>query len=74
MVSFGSGGYVAGRTRTPYASAEADEVETRDGLHGVASWALAVVIGAVLAALGRNGGESIFIHRNSAERDGTVDP
>jgi hypothetical protein len=51
MVSFGCGGYVAGRTRTPYASAEADEVETHDGLHGVASWALAVVIGAILAAL-----------------------
>ena len=51
LVSFGSGGYVAGRTRTPYVSAGIDEVETRDGLHGVASWALAVVIGAVLAAL-----------------------
>jgi hypothetical protein len=51
LISFGCGGYVAGRTRTPYASAGTDEVETRDGLHGVASWALAVVIGAMLAAL-----------------------
>jgi hypothetical protein len=51
LVSFGGGGYVAGRTRAPYVSAGADEVETRDGLHGVASWAVAVVIGAVLAAL-----------------------
>jgi hypothetical protein len=51
LVSFGCGGYVAGRTRTPYASASTDDVESRDGLHGVASWALAVVIGATLAAL-----------------------
>ena len=51
LVSFGCGGYVAGRTRAPYVSAGGDEVETRDGLHGVGSWALAVVIGAVLAAL-----------------------
>jgi hypothetical protein len=51
LISFGCGGYVAGRTRTPYGSTGTDEVETRDGLHGVASWALAVVIGAMLAAL-----------------------
>lgn len=51
LVSFGSGGYVAGRTRTPYTSAGTDEVETRDGLHGVASWALAIVMGTILAAL-----------------------
>jgi hypothetical protein len=51
LISFGCGGYVAGRTRTPYASTGTDEVETRDGLHGVASWALAVVVGAMLAAL-----------------------
>jgi len=51
LVSFGCGGYVAGRTRTPYASTGTDEVESRDGLHGIASWALAVIIGASLAAL-----------------------
>jgi hypothetical protein len=51
LISFGCGGYVAGRTRAPYASAGTDEVETRDGLNGVASWALAVLIGVILAAL-----------------------
>src|SRR3954452_10228498 len=51
LISFGCGGYVAGRTRTPYDSVGTDEVENRDGLHGIASWALAVVIGATLAAL-----------------------
>ena len=41
LVSFGCGGYVAGRVRAPYDLAESDETEKRDGLHGVASWALA---------------------------------
>jgi len=51
LVSFGVGGYVAGRVRAPYGLAESDETEKRDGLHGVGSWALAVVLGAVLAAM-----------------------
>jgi hypothetical protein len=50
LISFGCGGYFVGRVRPPYASAT-DDVETRDGLHGVAAWALAVLIGAVLTAL-----------------------
>jgi len=50
LISFGCGGYFAGRVRIPYVSA-ADDTETRDGFHGVASWALAVLIGAVLVAL-----------------------
>lgn len=50
LISFGCGGYFAGRVRSPYLSATED-IETRDGLHGVASWALAVLIGAVLAVL-----------------------
>ncbi|MBR1132052.1 hypothetical protein [Bradyrhizobium iriomotense] len=50
LISFGCGGYFAGRIRAPYVSANED-VATRDGMHGVASWALAVVIGAVLTAL-----------------------
>jgi len=51
LVSFGCGGYVAGRVRAPYGLAESDETEKRDGLHGVAAWALAVVLGTALAAL-----------------------
>lgn len=49
LISFGCGGYLAGRVRTPYALTS-DETETRDGLHGVAAWALAVLIGAFLTA------------------------
>lgn len=40
------GGYVAGRLRTRWAEANADETEFRDGLHGALVWALAVTIGA----------------------------
>jgi hypothetical protein len=51
LVSFGCGGYLVGRCRTSYQHDIADDTEKRDGLHGIASWALAVVLGAVLAAL-----------------------
>lgn len=50
-VSFGTGGYVAGRTKMTGAASDISEIERRDGLHGLASWALAVVLGALLAAL-----------------------
>jgi hypothetical protein len=49
LISFGCGGYIAGRTRAPVAACNED-VERRDGLHGVAAWALAVVLGVLLAA------------------------
>src|ERR1051326_67295 len=50
LVSFGFGGYVAGRMRSRITSvAAADEAEFRDGMHGLLAWALAIVIGAVLA-------------------------
>jgi hypothetical protein len=51
LVSFASGGYLAGRTRSPYAPAAAEDVERRDGWHGLGSWALAILIGAIIAAL-----------------------
>jgi hypothetical protein len=51
LVSFGFGGYVAGRSRTKWAAVpHNDFVEFRDGTHGLVSWALAVVITAVIAA------------------------
>jgi hypothetical protein len=51
LVSFASGGYLAGRTRSPYAPAAAEDVERRDGWHGLGSWALAILIGAIITAL-----------------------
>jgi hypothetical protein len=50
LISFGCGGYIAGRTQAPLGLGNTEETERRDGLHGVAAWALAVVLGAFLAA------------------------
>jgi hypothetical protein len=51
IISFGFGGYIAGRIRRPSGAAATEEVETRDGLHGLAAWGLAVLLGATLAAV-----------------------
>ena len=52
LVSFGLGGYVAGRLRERWhPTAHANVVEFRDGVHGVMSWAIAAVVsGLVIAA------------------------
>jgi hypothetical protein len=49
LASFGLGGYLAGRLRSPWTSLPADEVEFRDGVHGLMVWGLAIVLGAFLA-------------------------
>jgi MFS family permease len=50
IVSFGVGGYVAGRLRERWhPGAHSDVVEFRDGVHGVLAWALAVVITGLIA-------------------------
>ncbi|KRP91296.1 hypothetical protein AOQ72_32800 [Bradyrhizobium yuanmingense] len=53
IVSFGFGGYVAGRTTRsePTLATIEDDGERRDGLHGLTAWALAVLAGAALLAL-----------------------
>jgi hypothetical protein len=51
IVSFGFGAYIAGRVRRPMAAGQSEEVENRDGLHGLAVWALAILLGAAFAAL-----------------------
>jgi len=51
ILSFGLGGYVAGRVRTPVASVSVEQAEQADGMHGFAVWALAAVMGAILATL-----------------------
>jgi len=45
--SFALGGYLAGRVRSTW-STNADEIEFRDGAHGLLVWALAIVIGGFL--------------------------
>src|SRR3954452_652503 len=51
ILSFGVGGYIAGRARASATATPSDEIEQIDGLHGLGAWALAVVIAAALAAL-----------------------
>ena len=53
MLSFGLGGYLAGRVRasTGGRAAVVEETERADGVHGLGAWALAVVMGAILATL-----------------------
>jgi hypothetical protein len=50
-ISFGIGGYLAGRTRTSSAALNSVDIERLDGLHGLTAWAIAVVLGAFLAAV-----------------------
>jgi len=51
VLSFGFGGYLAGRMRRPGIAGSPEPADTSDGLHGLTVWALAVVLGATLAAL-----------------------
>jgi len=55
VVSFGVGGYLAGRLRSRGAEAGPDEGEFRDGVHGLLVWALGVALGAFLAAMTAGG-------------------
>jgi hypothetical protein len=53
IVSFGVGGYLAGRVRVAAGgrATVVEETERADGIHGLGAWALAVVMGAIIAAL-----------------------
>src|SRR4029078_6357623 len=43
IAAFGVGGYLAGRLRAPI-TGSVDEVEFRDGIHGILVWAIALVL------------------------------
>lgn len=55
VTGFGAGGYLAGRMRRRAGDAIADEVEVRDGAHGLMVWATGALIGMILAAAGVSG-------------------
>ncbi|MCF7771435.1 hypothetical protein [Achromobacter pulmonis] len=48
IVTYGIGGYVAGRLRTKWVDAHIDEVYFRDTAHGFLVWALSAVVSAAL--------------------------
>jgi hypothetical protein len=50
LASFALGGYLAGAFRRTVSGATPHEVEFRDGIHGLAVWGLAVLIGAALTS------------------------
>jgi hypothetical protein len=49
IISYGVGGYVAGRLRSRLSGATPEEIEFRDGMHGAAAWALATLLTALIA-------------------------
>jgi len=58
--SSAAGGYVAGRMRTRWEDSNESESEFRDGIHGIAVWALATLGAALFFALiGSNGAAAV---------------
>jgi hypothetical protein len=49
IIAVGIGGYIAGRLRAPI-SASADEIEFRDGIHGLLTWAISLILMALLVS------------------------
>jgi hypothetical protein len=47
--SAAAGGYIAGRVRRTWHITHTDEVEFRDGVHGLVVWAVALTLGALLS-------------------------
>lgn len=55
VTGFGAGGYLCGRMRRRAGDATGDEIEVRDGVHGLMVWATGALVGSVLAASGVGG-------------------
>lgn len=53
--SHGAGGYLAGRMRRRFGDASPEEVEARDGFHGLMVWATGALAGAIMVATGVGG-------------------
>ena len=51
LISFGVGGYAAGRIRANAVASDTGDIEHRDGIHGLAAWAIAVVLTVFITAL-----------------------
>ena len=57
IAAFSVGGYVAGRLRAPL-NIDPTETEFRDGMHGLITWGLAILMTAVLA-MGAAGSDAV---------------
>ena len=52
VASFGVGGYLAGRLRRRIDGAKSDEIDLRDGSHGLLVWAIVILVSTVLLTSG----------------------
>ena len=50
IASAAAGGYLAGRTRDRWSLQQTEESEFRDGTHGLVAWAIAIILGALVAS------------------------
>jgi hypothetical protein len=76
LVAVGSlalGGYLAGRVRSSWATTP-DEIEFRDGTHGLLVWALAVVLAALLTWATANAVSALNTNNSTAQRAAAGEP
>src|SRR5262245_56493120 len=52
LAAYGAGGYLAGRLRSSLSPGSPDEIEFRDGVHGLLAWAIATLLSASLLVAG----------------------
>jgi hypothetical protein len=71
--SFALGGYLAGRVRSSWATTP-DEIEFRDGTHGLLVWALAVVLAALLTWATANAVSALNTNNSTAQRSAAGEP
>jgi len=67
------GGYLAGRVRSSWATTP-DEIEFRDGTHGLLVWALAVVLAALLTWATSNAVSALNTNNSTAQRSAAGEP
>ncbi|WP_337149278.1 hypothetical protein [Mesorhizobium sp. Cs1299R1N3] len=73
IASSAAGGYVVGRMRTRWEDSKQSESEFRDGIHGIAVWALATLGAAFfLAMLGGHGATAVVNPANAQLNESTV--
>lgn len=60
--AFLCGGYIAGRMRAAWNETDSDEVEFRDGLHGLLVWSASIFLGGALALVVGSAGSLVGAH------------
>ena len=71
--SFALGGYIAGRVRSSWATTP-DEIEFRDGTHGLLVWALAVVLAGLLTWATSSAVATLSATNTTAQRPAAGEP